>query len=179
TSMEVIAYRELRPKPPPAPGQPRERNRITRIVTDVELADIFRFGAKWAIGLKVALPGPSKSVEIVDKRPAHEDLDGLVHIGELNPLLQDFVLINVEIKLRNIRQQSGGDPGNFWALSGFFHEFLGLSTQKVDIHPGAILQEESHPSRCSDPRDCRRRKNERNAFRNLRQRSVGVGHHGP
>ena len=74
------------------------------IVAHVELADILRICSIWPIRLDINLPCPSEEVEIIDKRTAHKDLGGLIHVGQFNALLQDFVLINIKIKLRNAWQ---------------------------------------------------------------------------
>src|SRR5271165_2650647 len=124
--MQIVTHRKFRPKMAFDPRQGRKRDRIPGIITHVELADILRFCAKWPISLEVNLPCPSESIEIIDKRTTHENLDGFVHIGELDALLQDFVLINVEVKLRDAPQQSGCDLCNFRAFPGGFHEFLSL-----------------------------------------------------
>src|SRR6516162_2729017 len=105
--MEIETHSKLWSSMPFHPYYRRKRYRISKLVTHIEPADIFGVRSKWAVCLDINLPCPPEQIEIIDKRTAHEDLRRLVHVGQINSLLQNLLLIDIEIKLRNAWQPSG------------------------------------------------------------------------
>jgi hypothetical protein len=87
-------------------------------------------------------------------------------------LLQNFVLINIKILLRNAWYPSGQDTCDFRTLADSLHEFSRILRKEIHRHPSEIFQDSDHPARRSDPRDRRWQEGERNPIRNLRERFV-------
>ena len=67
--------------------------------------NVFRVGAIIAFGLYIHLPCSPEPIEVVHKKTAHERLEGLIDLAEIDPLLDDFVAIDVNENLRNVRQK--------------------------------------------------------------------------
>jgi hypothetical protein len=106
--------------------------------------------------LKISLPGPSEEVEIINKGAAHKDLGCLIHVGQFNSLLQDFVLIHEKEELRNAWQLGGENPSDFRTLSDLFDEFLRMLRKVFYRHSREILEDGDHSAGGSDPGDSRR-----------------------
>src|SRR5215472_14179089 len=105
--MEIVTHCKLWSGMPFHPHHRRKRYRLPKIITHIEPADIFGVCSKWAICLDINLPCPPEQIEIIDKGAAHEDLRRLIHVRQINSLLQNLLLIDIEIKLRNAWQPSG------------------------------------------------------------------------
>ena len=80
-------------------------------VAHEELPDIFRVGAIIAFGLYIYLPCSPETIEVVHKKTAHERLEGLIDLAEIDPLLDDFVAIDVDENLRDVRQKRRNKGG--------------------------------------------------------------------
>src|SRR6266566_1247593 len=82
-----------------------ERHGVAAGVSHVKLANVFRVGAIIAFGLYIYLPCSSEPIEVVHKKTAHERLERLIDLAKIDPLLDDFVAIDLDENLRNIRQK--------------------------------------------------------------------------
>ena len=98
-------------------GERGQRNAFALIVADIEAADVIGAGAILALGFDIDLPLAAKAIEIIDEIAAHERLDGAVHIGKIDALLQYFVAIDVDKLLRNAGQKSRTQAGDLRPLS--------------------------------------------------------------
>src|SRR5262249_12936062 len=127
-------------------------------VSDEKLAKIFGIGPVGSFCLHIDLPLPAEAVEIVNKQSAHEGLQGLVNIGKLDPLLQNFVSIYMNKYLWYAWREGGRDSGDLGAFCGLLDEPFRLICQKSHIAAGAVLQHECHASGSADTRNRRRRK---------------------
>src|SRR6266550_5034505 len=78
-----------------------ERHGVAAGVSHEELANVFRVGAIIAFGLYIYLPCSPEPIEIVHKKTAHERLEGLIDLAEIDSLLDDFVAIDVDEDLRH------------------------------------------------------------------------------
>ena len=88
-------------------GNGVEGNRITVRVADKKLAHVLRVGAVIAFRLYIHLPGAAEAVEIIHEEPAHERLERLINLAEIDSLLDHFVPIDLHEDLRNVRQKCG------------------------------------------------------------------------
>ena len=77
---------------------------LAAIVGDVELAHVFGAGAIVAFGFDVDLPLAAEAVEVIHQIPAHEGLQGLVHLGDVDALALDLGSIDIR---HNPAEQSG------------------------------------------------------------------------
>ena len=101
----VVAQREFRTGDV-LDGRDRiKRHSVTVCVAHEELADVFRVGAIIAFRFYVNLPCATEPIEVIHEKAAHECLEGLVNLAEIDPLFDHFVTIDVDEDLRNVRQK--------------------------------------------------------------------------
>ena len=85
------------------------------VVAHVELAEVLDVGAVIAFGLDVDLPLAAEAVEVVDEGAAHEALQGLVNVLEIDPLLEHLVAVHIHEDLRHGRAEGGASR---WPVPG-------------------------------------------------------------
>src|SRR4029077_17392140 len=121
----------------------------------------FRFSAVLALRFDVHLPLASEAVEIVDEVPAHEGLDGAVHVVECDALFQNFVAIDVHKLLRHAGQESRAEAGDFRPLASRIEENSQVSGKELNIAAGAVLKNKGKATGSAHTRNGRRGKSER------------------
>src|SRR5260370_5095572 len=141
--MFVKAHRECGAGAWSKAGEGRKRHHFASIVSHVKRADIFSSGSIVAFRLNIGLPLPSKAVEIVDEQPAHECLQGLVHVFDCNALLYDFLAVDIRVQLRHAGQIRGAQTSEFWAFPGFGEKGLTVRGKKDVTHASTIFKHES------------------------------------
>src|SRR4029077_15047965 len=99
----VVAQREFRACDILDAGDGVEWHGVTVRIANEELPNILGIGAVIAFGLNVSLPGSAEAIEIVHEKSAHERLQRLIYRGEVDPLLDDFVAVDVHKNLRHVR----------------------------------------------------------------------------
>ena len=156
----VEPHGELRAVDLSHPDQRRQRDRLTRGVAHVELADVVRLGPELALGLDVHLPDATVLVEVVHEGAAEERLQRLVDRAERDPLLEDLVAIDLGEELRRARQQGGEEPRELGSLPRGGQELLGVLGEERGILARAILEHERHAAGRADARDGGRREGE-------------------
>ena len=67
--------------------------------------------AVFALRLDVDLPLPAEAVEVVHEDAAHEALQRLVDVGEVDALLEHFVAVDLDEDLRHVGQEGRADAG--------------------------------------------------------------------
>src|ERR1700675_1631843 len=149
--------------------QRRERNILSFVVANVELADVLRLRAIFAFRFNVHLPLAAAAIEIVDEIAAPEGLDGLVHVAKVHALLQNFVAVHIDKLLRHVGQESRAQAGDFRPLSGSFHKGGQVFCEELNITARTVFQHERKASGGSHTRNRRRRKPERHGTRQLAQ----------
>ena len=132
------------------------------MVAHVKQAQVFCARPVVAFGFNIDLPLPPKPVEIVDKIPAHEGLQGLINLRQVHSLLQDPISIHLHAKLRHGRQEGGVDAGNFRTLPRRFHILGDVGGEKRNVFSGPVLQNHGEPARRADTGDGGRREGEGN-----------------
>ena len=110
----VVTHREFRTGDVLDRGNRIERHRRASRVANIELADVLRVGAVIAFRFDVDLPGAAEAVEVVHEKAAHEGLERLIDGGEIDPLLDDFVAINLNENLGNVRQKCRNQGAELW-----------------------------------------------------------------
>jgi hypothetical protein len=156
-AVEVVAHREFRAGDVADRRQRRQRHRFALVVAHVELPDVLDVGAVVAFGLDVDLPLASEAVEVVDEAAAEEALQRLVHITEVDPLLEHLVLVDVDEQLRHGRPEGRRDAGHFGSLLRGFEKLGGVLGEEGDVFSGAVLSMKVAPPETPTP-DCRWRK---------------------
>jgi hypothetical protein len=78
-----------------------EWHRVAVRIANEELTHILRIGAVIAFRFYVNLPCSSEPVEIVHKKAAHECLQRLINLTEIDSLLDHFVAVHVHEYLRD------------------------------------------------------------------------------
>ena len=161
-AVQVEAHRELRTRNVAHRGQRRQGDRLTVLVAHVELPDVLDVGTELALSLDVDLPLPPETVEVVDEAAAKEGLQRLVHVFDVDALLEHFVAVHVDEQLGNDRTECAGHAGQLGALARRLQELVGLLGQERDVLARTVLQDESGAARHADALDCRRRERKRN-----------------
>ena len=82
-----------------------ERHGVAVAVANKKLANVLRVRPVIAFSLYIYLPCSPEPIEVVDEKSAHECLQRLINLGQVDSLLQHFVAIDVDEDLRNIRQK--------------------------------------------------------------------------
>src|SRR2546430_16804838 len=82
-----------------------ERDGVAVGVENEDWANFLRVGAVTPLRLYIYLPCSPEPIEIVHKKTAHERLERLIDLAKIDPLLDDFVAIDLDENLRNIRQK--------------------------------------------------------------------------
>ena len=99
----VVAQREFRTGDVFDGRDGIERHGVAVRIANEELPHILRIGAVIAFRLDVNLPGSAEPIEIVHEKSAHERLQRLIYLVEIDSLLDHFVAIDVDENLRHVR----------------------------------------------------------------------------
>ena len=153
-------------------SQGRKRDVLSLVVADIELPHVVGAGAVFAFRFDVDLKLASEAIEIIDEISAHERLDGAVDITEADSLLQYFVAVHIDKLLRNTRQESRTEAGDFRPLSSGFEKCGQIFSEKRNIATGTVFKNESEASGCADARNGRRRKTEGDSLGQLTQLAI-------
>src|SRR6266404_5496143 len=145
----------------------RERKAVALVVAHIELPEVFQIRPVRRFGLHVHLPRTAEIVEVVDEQPAHESLNGLVYIADLDTLLQHLIPVDFDELLGHARQKGGRYQANFGALASGRQELLQVARQKRDVPPGTIFEHELKSPGSTDSRNCWRREAESGSLRKL------------
>src|SRR4029077_14649984 len=103
------------------------------VVADIELADVIGAGAVLSLGLNIDLPLPAEAIEIINEEAAHERLDGVVHIGKTDALLQYFVAVYVYELLGYAGEESGTQAGDFRPLPRNLQKGVQILAEELNI----------------------------------------------
>src|SRR5205085_10842172 len=88
-AIKIEAHRELRAAPRLHIGHGTERDHFVVGIANVKQTDILGLGPELAFGLNENLPLPAETIEVVDEVTAHESLQRLADLGEIDALLHD------------------------------------------------------------------------------------------
>ena len=126
----------------------------------MEQADVFRLRAVVALGLHEHLPLPAEAVEVVHEVAAHERLQRLADLREIDALREDLVAIDVDQDLRHRRQERAGGGRNLRPLAHRFEEAVQVFTEKSHVAARAVFEHERDAAGGADAGNGRRRKGE-------------------
>ena len=141
-----------------------ERHRLSVCVANEKLADVLRVGPIIAFRFDVDLPGAAEAVEVIHKKAAHECLQRLINRGEIDALLDDFVAIDLDENLRNIRQKCRNQGAELRPFVRCLQKRLHVLGEKRDVFTRTIFEHKRESTRCSDAGNRRWRKRERDTF---------------
>ena len=144
--VQVLPHDELGAAARIRAGQGAERHHIARRILHVKLAQIVHIGSELAVGLHPHLPLQPKLVVVVHQGAAHEGLQRLIHIAQIDLLRQDLRFVDVHPNLRHAEQRGGHHAGQFRTLAGLGHECLGVLGQEVGAAAGPVFQNEGEPA---------------------------------
>ena len=133
-------------------------------IANEELADIFRVGAVIAFRFDVNLPGAAEAVEVVHEKSAHECLQRLINLTEIDSLLEHFVAIDIHENLRHIWQKCRNKRAELRPFTRRVEKRLHILREKGDVFAGAIFQDELESAGSAHARNRRRRKSEGETF---------------
>src|SRR6267143_15491 len=142
--------RELRAVDLSHPDQRRQRHRLTRGVAYVEATDIVGLCSELAFSLQVHLADAAVLVEVVHEGAAEKRLEGLVHRGQGDALLQHLVAIHLGEELRHTRQQGREESRELGPLPGGGQECFRLLREERGMLARAILEPPRHTAGRSD-----------------------------
>ena len=143
-------------------------------ILHVELAHILRPRAIRAVGLHIDLPLAAEAVEVIHQRAAHERLQSLVHVGQVDALCQNLGLVDGDVDLRNAVKRRGVQAGQLGTLACGFHEDLKILDQERGAAPRTVLENEAEAAGIADARNGRWGKDEGNAGGELRKGTLQV-----
>src|SRR5437879_758639 len=141
-----------------------ERDGSAVRVANEELADVLRVGPVIAFRFDINLPGTTEAVEVIHEESAHECLERLINLAEIDSLFQHFVAIDVHEYLRDIWQKRRNERSKLRPFSRRVEKCLHVLRKKGDVFAGAIFQYELESTGGAYAGDCRRRKSEGQAF---------------
>ena len=179
-AVEVVAHGELRAgarlRRSSAPKAARDR---PCSLLHVELAHVSAVGPVLALRLHVDLPLAAEAVEVVDEVAAHERLEGLVDLPEVDALLEHLVPVHVDVKLGHRREERGGRTGRAPASSSPPRETcLTFSARNPMSLPARSSRTKVAPPASPDALNRRGRKGKGDGLGQLGQLPVQVGHDG-
>src|SRR4030095_7227904 len=122
----------------------------------MKFAHVLGIGPIIAFRLYIDLPGPSKPVEVIDEVAAHECLQRLINLVQIDSLLQNLVAIDVDEDLRDGGQKGGNDAADLRSFTRGFDKLVHVLREEADVFPGAIFQREGKSARRATPGDGRR-----------------------
>ncbi len=134
-------------------------------IPHIKLAEILRAGALLGVGLHIHLPLPAEIVEVIHQRSAHEALQGLIDIRQVDSLSQHLGLIDGDADLRDIVETGGIDTREFRPLARGLEESLAVGHQEIRAGAGAIFQQEGEAPRAAHAWNGGRSKDEGNPGR--------------
>ena len=102
------------------------------VVRHVKLADVLGLCAVLAFGLDIDLPLPAEAVEVVDEVAAHEGLEGLVDLSDVDALLEHLVAVHVHEELGHAGDEGGRDPLDLGPLAGRLDELVQVVGEEAD-----------------------------------------------
>ena len=146
-----------------------ERHGVAVAVANKKLANVLRVRPVIAFSLYIYLPCSPEPIEVVDEKSAHECLQRLINLGQVDSLLQHFVAIDVDEDLRNIRQKGGDQPGELGPFARGVEKRLQILGKETDVFARAILEYERESTSRADTGNCRWRKRERETFAQTRE----------
>ena len=103
-----------------------QRHHLAVVVGDVKLAHVFGAGAVFALGLDINLPLPAEAVEVVDQVAAHERLQRLIHVADVDALPLHLGAVDVDELLRNAGRKVEVTADQFGTLAGRRNELLNV-----------------------------------------------------
>ena len=128
-------------------------------------ADVFRLRAVVAFGLDEDLPLPAEAVEVVHEVAAHEGLQRLADLREIDALRQDLVAIDVDEDLRHGRQERAVGRSDLRPLAHSFEEAVQVLAEEGHVAARAIFEHEGDAAGRADAGNRRRRKGEADSLR--------------
>ncbi len=117
--------------------------------------------------MKIDLPLPPETIELVDVGASQEGLKRLINFAELESLLQYAVLVDVHEELRHSRAESGDQRSKFRSFPRGQCQFVHGFGQLLNRPAAPVLQHEGEPTSSAEARNSRRAERESNGFRNL------------
>ena len=104
-----------------------------------------------AFGLYIYLPCSPEPIEVVHKKTAHERLERLIDLAEIDPLLDDFVAIDLDENLRDVRQKGWNQRAELGPFACCIEKCLQILREERDVFAGAIFQNERNPPEVPTP----------------------------
>src|SRR5207244_4732305 len=95
--------------------------------------DVLPVGSITALRLYINLPGAAESVEVVHEKSAHERLKRLINRGEIDALLDDFVTIDPDENLGNVRQKCRNQRAKLGPFARCIQKCFHVLREKRDI----------------------------------------------
>ena len=141
-AIEIETHGEFRAAARLHTGDGAERDHLVVGVPHIEEADVLRLGPELAFGLDEDLPLPAEAIEVVHEVAAHEGLQRLADLREIDALLQDLVAIDVDEDLRHGGQEGAGRGGDLRAFAHGFEEAVQVFAEEGRIAAGAIFEHE-------------------------------------
>jgi hypothetical protein len=141
-------------------------------VSHVELSHVVQAGSVWRFRFHIHLPRAAKLIEVVDELPAHEGLKRQVDVAEVDPLLQYFLLIDVDKLLRHARYVRGGYHADFGSFASRFEELIQVLHQEFRFLSGAVFENKLKSTRGADSLNRRRRKRKHGSLRQSNELEV-------
>ncbi len=108
----------------------------------IELPDFLCFVAVFSLRLDIDLPLAAKAIEVIDEVSAHKGLKGLVHLPQINALLEHFVPVHIDEDLRDAGQEGRRHPLQFGPLTRRLEKLVDVSARKANILAGPVLKNE-------------------------------------
>src|ERR1700761_2124057 len=162
----VVAHGEFGPGNALHGGESRERYGVAGGVLHVEPADVINVRARRTLSFDIRLPLAPEAVEVIHQIAAHEGLQGLVDIGEVDTLLDRFLAIDIDVDLGNGGQVGRDDAGDLLPLVQRRHEFIDVVGEVLQVAARAIFEHGGYTTGGADTGDGWGRKGERNALLN-------------
>src|SRR5205807_4260286 len=111
-------------------------------VTNEELANVLRVSPVIAFRFNINLPGATKAVEVIHEKAAHECLQRLINLTEIDPLLENFIAVHAHEYLRDIWQKCRNEGGELRPFTRPLEKRLHILCEKGHVFAGAIFQYE-------------------------------------
>ena len=115
-----------------------------------------------------------QAVEVDSRKSAHECLERLIHLAEIDSLFENLVSIDIHENLRHRGQKRRNQARELGAFAGGFQKFFQVLCEKGDVFARAIFQYELETAGSADARNRRRRKREGETFGDTGELFVNV-----
>ena len=106
-------------------GQSGERNHLTRVGTNIKLAQRFRRHTVWSIGLNNHAEDFSDTCKVVDVLAAHKVSERVVNVRYSHSHRQRLRFVNREVKLRSVCLNHRAGGTDFWFRDQTLTEIFG------------------------------------------------------